>query len=962
MEIMTTHFSGNRRLLAPLVVAVVALACTPADALIGNSWNGSNGNYNTPGNWSEGNVPNSGDQGNIFTGTVTLSANSPTAGALLVTKVISSAAVLNTNGFRLTSSGTIAVDNTAQLNIGAPNAGISLQAATLALTNSAVVAMSSTAHAVLTSNVTLDATSTLFSGGTLDVTGTVSDAGNLRSNFNNNTVNAGTFTLAGTAANPASIDANGVSMTINATTFNFSNTNSTIDVSDFAGSLNLQGSPSTNIGATVNVGDSAALSFGTGFFGFGFYQKSNGFFIPEGSVNLNGGPTAARAATVNTFGTYFTSVNTTGFASMPAGAEFDGASSINVAANSTLNMNGPSFRGTTFSNQINLNGPGTINMNGNSLVGFSGSSIPFTDTIVNAGAVFNWEGSSGANASLTIENGELDVFATSIQSRLVFNGFFITSVNGYDGNMTIGGGSVLNVAGAPWTLFGTMTLGPGALVQGQTLTINGNNVPAGSHSLTPTNSVGASPDIQAPVVLGSNATVFLAGGTGLILDGATTYAGGSVSSAPFIIPNQPFGTMVQNGNATVSANTTLFCNTYDMDGASNTAVWTINTGVTLTQQAWFLDASNSTSNPFHSTINLGGTLDVETHAGLWTLAGGTLNVTGASGIVQHDKLILGSGGAIGSINVVNGASCFISSPLESAATTVAGGNQLNLLGYLVVQNSFILDANSVTTQTGNFAFEVETTPTAGIGSVFNVNGGDAQFFDGIPGAPNLSINIQGTGDVGFYDAANLKSLHILAGGSATIAVGVTHTLFTDSLVIDGGSTPTGSLGITDNKVIVEATANHSAVFATLQAQVLYGNTHVFFDGIYDPELPANYGVAVMDNAVLGKANFGGIAVTMNSILISQELLGDANADGKVDMNDLNTVLSHLGVATLNWTSGNFDGQPTIDLTDLNDVLNNLGLTNPNASVVTGDVIATPEPASLALLALAVPLFVRRRSR
>ena len=356
---MTTHFSGNRRLLAPVVVAVVALACTPAHALIGNSWNGSNGNYNIPGNWSQGNVPVSGDQGNIFTGNVTLSANSPSAGALLVTKVISSAAMLNSTGFRLTSSGTISVDNTAQLNIGAPNAGISLQAATLALTNSAVVAMSSTAHAVLTSNVTLDATSTLFSGGTLDVTGTVTDDGNLRSNFNNNTVNAGTFTLAGTAANPASIDANGVSMTINATTFDFSDTNSTIDVSDFAGSLNLQGSPSSNIGATVNVGDSASLSVGTGFFGFGFYQKgSRGGFVPEGSVNLNGGTTRGVLATVNSFGTYFASVNVTGFASMPSGAEFDGASAINVAANSTLTMNGPSFRGSTFSSQINLNGPG----------------------------------------------------------------------------------------------------------------------------------------------------------------------------------------------------------------------------------------------------------------------------------------------------------------------------------------------------------------------------------------------------------------------------------------------------------------------------------------------------------------------------------------------------------------------------------------------------------------------------
>ena len=67
------------------------------------------------------------------------------------------------------------------------------------------------------------------------------------------------------------------------------------------------------------------------------------------------------------------------------------------------------------------------------------------------------------------------------------------------------------------------------------------------------------------------------------------------------------------------------------------------------------------------------------------------------------------------------------------------------------------------------------------------------------------------------------------------------------------------------------------------------------------------------------------------VLIAPEILGDANADGKVDLTDLSTVLNNFGSTTTAWTSGNFDGSATIDLTDLSDVLNNFAASNPNPS-------------------------------
>ena len=77
--------------------------------------------------------------------------------------------------------------------------------------------------------------------------------------------------------------------------------------------------------------------------------------------------------------------------------------------------------------------------------------------------------------------------------------------------------------------------------------------------------------------------------------------------------------------------------------------------------------------------------------------------------------------------------------------------------------------------------------------------------------------------------------------------------------------------------------------------------------------------------IAGTGSISNGTVTYNSVyaLTAQGLLGDANLDGKVDLNDLNIVLNNLGTTTSLRSNGNFDGAATIDLNDLNDVLNNL---------------------------------------
>jgi hypothetical protein len=94
------------------------------------------------------------------------------------------------------------------------------------------------------------------------------------------------------------------------------------------------------------------------------------------------------------------------------------------------------------------------------------------------------------------------------------------------------------------------------------------------------------------------------------------------------------------------------------------------------------------------------------------------------------------------------------------------------------------------------------------------------------------------------------------------------------------------------------------------------------------------------------------------LLSAPTLPGDANLDGKVDINDLTIVLAHYGESGLIWATGDFNGDGRVDINDLTIVLANYGKTLGAASLA-----AVPEPSALVLISVGVVslvAFARRR--
>ena len=383
-----------------------------------------------------------------------------------------------------------------------------------------------------------------------------------------------------------------------------------------------------------------------------------------------------------------------------------------------------------------------------------------------------------------------------------------------------------------------------------------------------------------------------------------------------------------------------------------------------------------------------------------TLSGGNI---ASSGVDYNSVAVVANLAA--SISLSNGttSTVLLYDPVAGAS---AGGRSLNITNdpngtnltsdltwgqgsTLAVVAPAALAASSSSTPDALNLVRTSGTVTVGTGATLQINTGAAVQLGGTmdalsDGTNNVAVvnngifnvtqgakhtgAISGSGTTTVSDGVSVTSdgivqntLAVNGAGSVTVRAGGSHTSTQHALSRRKRTGAwTADLNINDNKLIVEAAGNKASLIAQIRDQLAFAKTNAA--GITTATLPATMGEAVVDNAIVSKTTFGNVLVDANSILVGPELLGDSNIDGHVDLTDLSTVLNNFGSATLDWTSGNFDGGATIDLTDLSDVLNNFGATNPGASLAPAVAAATPEPASLALAGTGTLLLMMRRRR
>jgi hypothetical protein len=180
--------------------------------------------------------------------------------------------------------------------------------------------------------------------------------------------------------------------------------------------------------------------------------------------------------------------------------------------------------------------------------------------------------------------------------------------------------------------------------------------------------------------------------------------------------------------------------------------------------------------------------------------------------------------------------------------------------------------------------------------------------------------------------SHVKNLTITDGGLVQIEArpGDPESNPAKVLVIDSslvlqasGSTPTGTLDLVDNALIVDYGSNP---YSTVKAAILHAYNGGGWDetgittskgGTIASGAYAGKEVALgyADNADLGKSSFQEQSIDSSAVLVKWTFRGDADLDGDVDVGDIGQLATYWQTAG-DWWKGDFDYDGTVGVNDL----------------------------------------------
>lgn len=343
---------------------------------------------------------------------------------------------------------------------------------------------------------------------------------------------------------------------------------------------------------------------------------------------------------------------------------------------------------------------------------------------------------------------------------------------------------------------------------------------------------------------------------------------------------------------------------------------------------------------------------------------GRINLLG--GTVEYDQLTNNSDGRITGRGVLstsggianNGTATF------SAGTADVLGDLTNNSGAktIVTGGSTSTFFDDVTNNPGS-EFRVSTASTAVfLGTVTGLSqftGPGTKDFEG----PTSFGGLDTTGTTIVGPAATLNATHVrekalFVEGVATIAPDGTANATSNvkSLTLEGGATPTGTLDLNNNALVVDYTAPDPSPIQTIRAQI----AHAFHGGAWDrPGITSSLadsaarGLGYAEASALSSipAIFG--AVDATAVLVRLTRFGDADLNGAVNLQDFNRLAADFGGVGKVWSEGDFNYDTLVNLADFNLLAGNFGMSVGPAGPTPQDwanlASAVPEPAGQFLL-------------
>jgi autotransporter-associated beta strand protein len=361
---------------------------------------------------------------------------------------------------------------------------------------------------------------------------------------------------------------------------------------------------------------------------------------------------------------------------------------------------------------------------------------------------------------------------------------------------------------------------------------------------------------------------------------------------------------------------------------------------------------------FRLTKNGGGTMFLTQ---LSTVAG--FNVTGGSLSVATDAQLGAAGGSIGLGSSVDGGGNPQTGALVARGDLTSGSRDVSILD----ANGGIIDTSAFTVTVGN-----------------------------VDGAGNLSKFGAGSLNVNHVRANTLTVGNAsFAGGTLRVAPNGSNAgvSVVKGLNIVGGTSPTATVDLTDNDLLIDWTG--TSPFATVRAQIKNASNGGAWN---QPGITTSLGGTMVGGPLPGKtaalgyaeasalgspSSFGGQSIDDTTVIVKYTVVGDADLDGDADGVDIGTWATNFtgelgGTGSQVWTQGDWDYDGDVDGVDAglwaqnftgelggsglgSVVVNDPAIAPGAAAILRGmGITVVPEPSALAGVGLLAWMLARRR--